>query len=510
MSATKTSEKRDDEMVHDNIDISSVAAGTMTKVEEDAETCNFYRQSISDSYRLKSALVGRCMQEIGMGTFHWRLFLFCGLGGMIDNFWSQGLPTVQPPAVVEFSDTTRITFSSIAYYVGLILGASFWGTSSDVIGRKPAFTTTLLLGGIFGVAVGGARDFITFCALWAVIGTAAGGNVPVDNMLFLEFLPASHQYLLTAISAWWIFGQLIVSLIGWVLIANFSAPGDSVPGTVRIEDNMGWRYVMFTLGGIAILIPILRPFIFKMPESPRNLLARGRDADVVESVNFVARANRKPEPLALGMLQAGLDDFKAVNLKSLFATRKLARHTAVLWTIWFIVGIAFPLYFNFLPLYLSQHFDGDNSLNATYRNYCIQSAVGVVGPIAAAWMIQTRLGRRYVMALGAVATGVFLFAYTAARSSSANLAFSSISGMIANFVYAILFAFTPESFPAPHRGIGCGLAAALLRIGGLIASFIGTYTDFTVVPIYVAAAMWCGVGLLCCALPFETHDHAAM
>lgn len=32
-------------------------------------------------------------------------------------------------------------------------------------------------------------NFIAFGALWAVIGTAAGGNVPVDSMIFLEFVP---------------------------------------------------------------------------------------------------------------------------------------------------------------------------------------------------------------------------------------------------------------------------------------------------------------------------------
>ncbi|KAL2670350.1 hypothetical protein Neosp_014817 [[Neocosmospora] mangrovei] len=274
-----------------------------------------------------------------------------------------------------------------------------------------------------------------------------------------------------------------------------------------------------------------------MPESPRNLLARHMDAEVVESVNFVAKANGKPEPLTLAMLQQididlglvsaddatsrpkkdlrgtlqdSFNDFRSANLKALFSTKKLTQHTLVLWVIWLTIGIAFPLYFNFLPTYLSQLFVGDNSLNSIYRDYCIQSAVGLVGPLAAAWVIQSRLGRRYAMALGSVITGAFLFAYTAARSPGANLAFSSVSVLVANFVYAILFAFTPESFPAPNRGIGSGSAAALLRVGGLIASLIGTYTDFSVVPIYVAAGMWCGAGLLCFGLPFETHDHAAL
>jgi hypothetical protein len=76
--------------------------------------------------------------------------------------------------------------------------------------------------------------------------------------------------------------------------------------------------------------------------------------------------------------------------------------------------------------------------------------------------------------------------------------------------YAIMFAFTPESFPAPHRGLGTGIAAALLRFGGLCASLIGTYTNFTVVPIYVSAALWIVVGLVTAGLPFETHGRSAI
>jgi hypothetical protein len=31
-------------------------------------------------------------------------------------------------------------------------------------------------------------NFVAFGALWAVIGTAVGGNVPVDSMIFLVFV----------------------------------------------------------------------------------------------------------------------------------------------------------------------------------------------------------------------------------------------------------------------------------------------------------------------------------
>jgi hypothetical protein len=47
-------------------------------------------------------------------------------------------------------------------------------------------------------------------AIWSI---GVGGNLPVDSAVFLEFIPASHQYLLTVLSIWWAFGQLIGSLV---------------------------------------------------------------------------------------------------------------------------------------------------------------------------------------------------------------------------------------------------------------------------------------------------------
>lgn len=153
-----------------------------------------------------------------MGRYQWEVFVVTGFGWICDNFWSQGLPTIQPAVKLEFADVSRVSLSSVAYYVGLIVGASFWGISMDFIGRKPAFNLTLLIGGIFGAAVAGLSNFVPFCIFWFFIGTAAGGNVPVDSVIFLEFVPGSHQYLLTALSGWWNFGQVVVSLLGWVFM----------------------------------------------------------------------------------------------------------------------------------------------------------------------------------------------------------------------------------------------------------------------------------------------------
>lgn len=517
-------------------------------ISEDPTVEAFYHDAVSESYRLKSELVAQHLAEIGMGRFQWWLFVVNGFGWMVDNFWSQGISAVRPAVAAEFGDITHLSFSSVAYYIGLVLGASFWGTSADLFGRRPAFNATILLGGIFACAVAGAQNFVAFCALWAVVGTAAGGNVPVDSIVFLEFVPQAYQWLLVSLSAWWNCGQLIVSLLAWVFLANFSCSTDAE--SCSRQDNMGWRYTMIVLGGLAISFGLIRIFVFRIPESPRYLISKGRDAEAVESVNYIARYNGRPETLRLEMLQAidvqirggasvsadeekagavmdiptparmsylqilkeSFVDYDSFSYKRLFAGRKMAQHTSITFLLWLTIGIAYPLYFAFITSYLEtkKTYHADSSLSATYRVYCIVSAVTIVGPIAAGYAVETRFGRRWMMAASAVLTGVFLFAYTAASTQAADIGFQCATGILGNFEYAIMFAYAPESFPGPVRGTGTGISATLLRLGGVVASLISTYEGYSVVPIYVSAGLWIAAGLLCFGLPYETHGHAAV
>lgn len=69
----------------------------------------------------------------------------------------------------------------------------------------------------------------------------------------------------------------------------------------------------------------------------------------------------------------------------------------------------------------------------TYRNYCIESVVGIVGPLSAACLVNTFFGHRWMMGLSAIVTGAFLFAYVAIDTPAASLTFACVTGMLANF-----------------------------------------------------------------------------
>jgi hypothetical protein len=145
------------------------------------------------------------------------------------------------------------------------------------------------------------------------------------------------------------------------------------------------------MGGLMLFLWGIRFFAFKLHESPKYLMGRGRDEKAVEVVHKVAEFNGTTSNLTLEHLQSAgsfvsqaepildtsataavqrkLAKFDSNHVKSLFATRKLAYSTSLLIMLWgmFVtlnppvrrsfalsstspafIGLAFPLYNSFV------------------------------------------------------------------------------------------------------------------------------------------------------------------
>lgn len=415
--------------------------------------------------------------------FQWGLFGTAALGWLIDNLWLQGVAIVLPEVAKEFSNAQRTPWMTFALYMGLICGAATWGVLADILGRKLSFNITLALGGIFGIAAGGAPSFVGLGGLLAALGFGVGGSLPVDGMLFLEFIPGSHQYLLTLLSVAWSFGQLIASLIAWAFIANYSCVGSNSDPTkppCDVSQNMGWRYTFYTLGAFSFASFLLRFVVFQLPESPKFLIAHGRDAEAVAVMRTIAARNGRELPedvFSVSILRAAagestegyeeekveiksglqgvIHDFTTVpktiyksatnmnkssfkpnmnHIRPLFATGKLTYNTIILWIVWSLIGLAYPLYNAFLPTYLAARnasVTASSGVDDTYRDYAIISACGVPGSIIAAWLVDLpRSGRRGALAISTLATGVFIFALSSAKTSQAYLGLNCAAALV--------------------------------------------------------------------------------
>ncbi|KAG1796976.1 major facilitator superfamily domain-containing protein [Suillus plorans] len=491
---------------------------------------DLYEDGYSDPvYQAKARILNHAIQDIGMGRYQWYLFVVTGFGWFADSVWPLLSGLILTPVVNEFHFNGP--FLSLASNIGLLVGAVFWGLGCDIWGRRWSFNATLFIAGIFGLVSGGAPSFVALASLIAMVGVGVGGNLPVDSAVFLDFVPGSHQYLLTILSIWWCLGQLLSSLIAWPLIANYSCASAS---HCTRSDNMGWRYLLFTLGGITLSLWAVRFFIFTLLESPRFLSGIGRDADAIEVIHKLAKFNGKTSSLTLEELEAPdrampgkrsssgerrniiskNSKYDTGHIKALFATPKMAWSTSLLIAMWGLIGLASTLYNNFLPYLLSSRgaVFGDGSLYITYRNQVILSVIGVPAALLAGWAVELPyIGRKGTLAIASGLTGAFLFATTTARTSNQLLGWNCGYVFFSNIMYGVLYAISPEIFPAKDRGTGNGLTSTASRVFGVLAPVIALYANLaTAAPVYIAGALVIFAGNLALLLPYEPRGKVSI
>jgi MFS family permease len=95
---------------------------------------------------------------------------------------------IATPAGYEFKPSYPHALT-IAVYVGMLLGALFWGMSADVIGRRFAFNVSLFLCSAFTIIAGAAPNWTSLAVFIALLGfgVGIGGETPSSSRLFREF-----------------------------------------------------------------------------------------------------------------------------------------------------------------------------------------------------------------------------------------------------------------------------------------------------------------------------------
>lgn len=475
----------------------------------------------------KIQLVNEAMNEIGFTPYHFKLFCLNGMGYAADSL----LTLMHSVAQAQINKEFNKTFATVvmADYLGLFAGALFWGFVSDIIGRKIAFNATLFITAIFAMATAGGMSYAAVCTLGAFSYFGAGGNLVLDSVTFLEFLPYNKQWMITFMAMWWGLGQLIPTGAAYALIPPYSC--ESAEGCTR-EKNMGWRYVYIVSGGAVLVAALLRVFVIRMCETPKHDLAAGNDERVIRTLDRVAASGKRVNPLTLEDLQACgtvkndthnksflqlINPASAIiafgrNAKGLFATKKLAYSMVLNMLSWALIGLSFSLFSAFLPTFLQTRGAalGDGSLKTTFRDNLIVATGAFLGPCMAT-PLAMYWSRRGTLFTGAILTATFMFAYTAVRTPAGNLGFNWATNTCLNMFYGSLYAYTPEVMPSNHRSTGNGLAVSCGRIMSAIAPVIAYYGDASsAVPIYVMASCFVLNAVIACLFPFEVKGKNSM
>jgi putative MFS transporter len=409
-----------------------------------------------------SVSAGARLDRLSISPFHWRTLAVIAGGLFFDGFDIYLAAGVLGSLVHSgFSDLTLNGRFIQATFFGMLLGALAAGFLGDRFGRKFSYQSNLLIFGVASIAAACAPSMTFLIIARFFIGIGLGAEVVVGYATFSEFVPPAVR------------GRYLGILAIPTQTALFVA---STVGLFVIP-LLGWR-VMFVIAGIgALVIWYMRR---SLPESPRWLESRGRDAEadaILKAIESESKVPLQPVAYASAPQAAAPSLWSPALLARIFVgSVALVALNAVIYG--FITWL--PTFF------IKEGFSVVKSLGFT----TIMSFGGPVGAVIGL-AIADRFGRKQIIAVTAVLAAIVGSAYPFVGSG---LAITAIGFTLVTLIYinvVIVFAmFVPESFPTSVRLRGTGLCNAFGRLANIISPLL-------VLPLYGARGLGGVVALMC-------------
>jgi putative MFS transporter len=390
------------------------------------------------------------LDRVPLNSFHWKLLVTSGLGWMFDAMDVLLIGFLVGPITKEFTlAPAQVGLVASAGFVGMFLGAAISGRLADRYGRRVIFQVTLVLFSIGAVLSALAPTFETLLAARIVAGLGLGGELPVVATLVSEFSPrAQRGRMIVLLESFWAYGTILAGLVALFVLPQF-----------------GWRGA-FVVGALpALYVAYLRS---ALPESPRYLAERGRNAEADAVVRRVERAGGAAL-LTLGAAIAPARSGQA-SIADLWRPR-YARRTAMLWIVWFGVVLTYYGMFLWIPTLLVARGMDDVRGGQANQFFFLSTIAQVPGYFSAAWLVE-RWGRKPTLVTYLLGTAAAAFLFGNSGTGTDAFIYAALLSFFNLGAWGVLYTLTPEMYPTGIRTTGAGLAAAVGRVGGIIGPFL--------------------------------------
>lgn len=386
---------------------------------------------------LQSEIVIRAGQEGRLNHRHWILLVVLTIGLVIDVMKPASLGFVVPGMRREYGLSREVValFPLVAL-TGTFVGSLVWGAFADRCGRKSAILLAALM--FVGTTICGAMPAFEWnLGMCFLMGSSAGGMLPVVYALLSETIPARHR--------------------GWalVLMGGLGAAGGYLAASglsALLQPMFGWR-VMWLLGLPTGLLLVLMGGL--IPESPRFLVNVGR---LHEAREVLRRYGATIEVRVAGQVAAAL----APSTSAASGSAALVALSCVALA-WSMVNFGLLLW---LPNELVSR---GESIDAMSRMLAKSTLVGLpaivlVAPLYSRWSTRGTV----VLCGGLTVTGLmaFLLGDLVGLPVGASIAILILGS---NALLATLLPYAAEAFPAAVRGRATGWVAGCTKFGGIIA-----------------------------------------
>lgn len=342
------------------------------------------------------------------------------------------------------------------YFLGYLVGSIVMGILADHFGRRPIMLSSfiMLIVGSVGVAfgpqepIGVLGSYIIYMISRFIIACGTRGINVTGFVLGMEMMgPSKRTFAGIVIEYFFAIGQLILVLFAYINNVYFES---------------GWRTL-----AIALIFPII-PFLsyfFILPESPRWLLSKNRQAEAFEILQGVARTNKRELKSETweGLLesQKATSEIKRENIVDLVKSYKLSIMSGILFIQWIINN------FIFYGVGLKSNDLGVNP----YLSFAISACVEILAYVVS-HMVLDIFGRKLPYVISLASAGIFCFIIGFMSNKYVIVTLAMLGKFCASMSYAIIYLYSSELFPTSIRNTGMGACSMMARIGAMTAPLI--------------------------------------
>ncbi|XP_004072481.1 synaptic vesicle glycoprotein 2C [Oryzias latipes] len=211
------------------------------------------------------------IQECGHGRFQWQLFLVLGLALMSDGVEVFVVGFVLPSAETDMCvpNSSSGWLGSIVY-LGMMIGAFFWGGMSDKLGRRQCLLVCMSTNGFFAFLSSFVQGYGLFLFCRLIAGFGIGGAVPIVFSFFAEVLSREKRgEHLSWLCMFWMIGEIYASAMAWAIIPHYGW-SFSMGSAYQFHS---WRVFVVVCALPCVGAVVALTF---MPESPRFYLEVGK------------------------------------------------------------------------------------------------------------------------------------------------------------------------------------------------------------------------------------------
>ena len=401
---------------------------------------------------------------IDQGGFSAKQIMIVGLCltfNMIDGFDITAMAVTAHQIGEEMAlspDKLGLVFSfSLA---GMMMGAMFLATLSDVIGRRTMIIITLLLVGST-VVLTSLVDSLTWLIVLRFI-SGLGAMLASVATLASEYSPERFRALsVTAVTAGYPLGAMMTGMVASSIVPEF-----------------GWRG-MFVAGGSVTLALAIVAFIF-IPES-LQFLCKKQPGNALQKVNTILSGFSMQPLNELPMINevdgAVEADRQGILEKMLsLLTPELIRSTLTLWATFFFCISTLYFLMSWIPKLIIDLGYSAESGNLAFTLFNFGGVVGIfmLGFMASRWSLST------LISIFAITAAVLMWVFAAAASWAAVtegllMTLILLIGISLQGGYTGMYAVAAKLYPIEIRSTGVGWAIGLGRLGAGIGPGLAGY-----------------------------------